>query len=296
MDIVVIGEAPVNERPKDERPAARPASDTQHKSLLGDIGPDDLRFRFVRTQESADGGRAARYPRHHHGFQQIRWTEFGAVNFAPGHDIAAGDLAYFPKGAYYGPQVKENGAQLLLQYGFGDDYPVGGKDWARKYREATERLRLKGEFKDGQYIDIDPETGERRVRDGVEALHDEHAGRKLVIPPEGYHAPVMMHTSNFAYYPVEPGVELKNLGSFFDYAGPNADTRISVVRLSGDGAFALTGERAQVAWSVGTGLRIASRTYPELTCLYSPREETVALGCGGDEPVEVFVVNLPRLD
>ncbi|WP_446038733.1 hypothetical protein [Streptomyces sp. SID1121] len=296
MDIAVIADVPASEKPKDGRPGARPPSDTEHKSLLGDVGKDDLRFRFVRNQESLDGGTAARYPRHHHGFQQIRWTEFGSVNYAPNQDIAEGDIAYFPKGAYYGPQMKEHGAQLLLQYGFGDDYPVGGKDWADKYKEATKRLRLKGEFEDGRYVDTDPETGERRERDGVEALHDEYAGKRLVIPPEAYSAPILMHPAAFAFYEVGPGVEMKRLGQFFDYAGPNADVRMSVLRLSGRGRFALGQDRAQIAWSVGPGLTIEGRAYPGLTCLYSPREESVLLACRNEDPVDVFVVDLPRLD
>jgi hypothetical protein len=295
MDIAVIPEVPYSEKSKDNRPGARPASDTRHKSLLGDVGKDDLRFRFVRNEESQDGGRAARYPKHHHGFQQIRWTEFGSVNYAPGQDIPAGDIAYFPKGAYYGPQLKEDGCQLLLQYGFGDDYPVGGKDWARKYQEAAEKLRVKGEFRDGQFFDIDPDTGEQRVRDGVEAMHDEYAGKRLVIPAEGYSTPILMHPAAFSYYEVEPGVHLKHLGSYFDYAGPNADVRISVIRLAGQGAYTLGQERAQIAWSVGTGLKIERRSYRELTSLYSPLGEDVTLGYDGEDSVEIFIIELPRL-
>lgn len=294
MEVAVIGDIPAMQRKQDDRPGVRPPSDTEHKALLGDVGRDDLRFRFVRNQENSTG-HSAHYPRHHHGFQQIRWTEFGAVNYAPGLDIAAGDIAYFPKGAYYGPQVKEHGAQLLLQYGFGDDYPVGGKDWAAKYQAATERLRGKGEFKDGRYIDVDPDTGQQRIRDGVEAVHDEYAGRRLVIPAEGYQAPIIMHPAAFAFYEQAPGVEVKPLGNFFDYPGPNADVRISVLRLSDKGSLALSPDRAQVAWAVGPGLQIeGGPAYAELTCLYSPRDERVVLGAV--EPVEVFLIELPRLD
>lgn len=293
MDIAVVSDVPVLQK-TDNAPGARPPSDAEHKALLGDVAVDDLRFRFVRNQESLTGGRASEYPRHHHGFQQIRWTEFGAVNFAPGQDIGPGDIAYFPRGAWYGPQRKEHGAQLLLQYGFGDDYPTGGKDWRRKYQEAAQRLRLKGEFKDGLYVDVDPETGARRTRDGLEAVHEEHAQKRLTIPPEGYHAPILMHPQAFGYFEAAPGVEVKRLGCFFDYPGPNADVRISVLRLSGQGSFALGPERAQVAWAVGPGIRVGGRAYPELTCLYSPREEDAVLAC--EAPVEVFVVELPRLD
>jgi hypothetical protein len=87
---------------------------------------------------------------------------------------------------------------------------------------------------------------------------------------------------------------MKRLGSFFDYPGPNADVRISVLRLSDQGAFTLGADRAQIAWSTGPGLRIERRAYPELACLYSPREETAELS--SESPVEVFILDLPRLD
>ena len=165
-----------------------------------------------------------------------------------------------------------------MQYGFGDDYPTGGKDWREKYRDATRALRLKGEFRDGLFIDTDPDTGEVRTRDGLEAAHEEYAGRRLPIPAAGYDAPILMHPGAFGYYEAEPGVEVKPLGRFFDYPGPNADVRISVLRLSGAGTFALGPERGQVAWSVSPGLRIDGRTYPDLTCLYSPLDEDVVAG------------------
>lgn len=291
MDLVVVAETPLHVR--DNGPAGRPGS-TERQTLLGDEAPDGLRFRLARNQEGLGDGVAFTTPRHHHGFQQIRWTESGSVNFAPGQDIAAGDLAYFPRGAYYGPQVKDKGVQLLLQFGFHDEYPSGGKDWYKKYQETMGVLRLRGSFEDGLYTDVDPETGLQRTRDAVQALFEERTKKKLVIPAEGYDAPIVMHPEAFAYYEAAAGVEVKQLGRYFDHPGPSGDVRITLVRLSKGGTYLLGSDRAQVTWSTKPGLVVGGRDYPELTCLYSPRgEETELAGRAG---VETFVIELPRLD
>lgn len=290
MDLAIVAETPLHVR--DNGPGGRPGS-TERQTLLGDEAADGLRFRLARNQEGLGDGAAFTTPRHHHGFQQIRWTESGSVNFAPGQDIDAGDLAYFPRGAYYGPQVKDNGVQFLLQFGFGDEYPIGGKDWYMNYQAGMQALRLKGSFEDGEYVDIDPDTGKERRRDAVEALFEFRAKKKVVIRAEGYAAPVMMHPRAFGFYRAAPGVEMKHLGRFFDHPGPNGDVRISLIRLSRGGVFRLSPDRAHVAWTTGPGLELEGRTYPELTCLYSARSEEMVLG--GDD-VEIFIVELPRLD
>jgi hypothetical protein len=291
MDLAIVAEVPLHV--KDNGPSGRPG-DTERQTLLGDQAPDGLRFRLVRNQEGRGGGKPFTTPRHHHGFQQIRWTESGSVNFAPGRDIAAGDLAYFPRGAYYGPQVKDNGTQLLLQFGFGDEYPSGGKEWYRHYQEGMRALSLRGTFEDGVFTDIDPETGEQRQRDAVEALFEERTKKKMVIPAEGYAAPTVMHPQAFAYYQAAPGVEIKHLGRFYDHPGPNGDVRIYMVRLSEGGVHQLGADRGQVTWTISPGLQFDGRVLPELTCVYSNRGEETALT--GSDNVEIFVVEFPRLD
>lgn len=291
MDVAIVAEVPLHH--KDNGPAARPGA-TERQTLLGDEAHDGLRFRFVRNSEGVNGGAAFQTPRHHHGFQQIRWTESGSVNYAPKCDIVAGDLAYFPRGAYYGPQLKDQGVQLLLQFGFGDEYPSGGKDWYRKYQQGMQALRLKGTFEDGLFVDADPETGERRERDAVEALFEERTKKKLVIPREGYGAPILIHPDAFDFFEASPGVMIKKFGRFYDHPGPNGDVRLSLLRLCDGGTYRLSPDRAQVAWAPMKGLRIFGKPYPELTCLYSPRDEEVELG--GEHGVKVFVVDLPRLD
>ena len=52
-------------------------------------------------------------------------------------------MAYFPRGAYYGPQVKDTGVGLLLQLGFHEEHQYGGT-WANVREEAIKRLQGHG--------------------------------------------------------------------------------------------------------------------------------------------------------
>ena len=292
MDLAIVADVPVVVA-EANGPNARPGS-TVRQVLLGDEAADGLKFSLRRNQEASEDGEAFQTPRHHHGFQQIRWTESGAVNFAPGQDILAGDIAYFPRAAYYGPQLKDQGVQFLLQFGFGDEFPGGGKDWWARYQKDMQVMRLRGSFEDGMFIDVDPETGVERRRDAVEALFEQRTKKKFSVPPEGYDAPIVMYPQAFSYYRAAPGVELKHLGRFFDHPGPNGDVRIHQVRLSDRGVHTLAADRGQVAWTISDGLQMDGKTWPALTCLYSPRDEETTLS--GIDGVEVFVVDFPRLD
>jgi hypothetical protein len=287
MEIAIANDVRVEEHKYPTRPGL-----IHTQNLMSCEAPDGLSFRLVRSQYQ-EGDKAFQTPRHHHAFQQIRFAEHGTVNFGPGDDIPEGDIAYFPRGAYYGPQLKEKGVGLTVQFGFAAEM-LGGKDALDVYQAGVEKLRTLGEVGNGVFVDLDPVTGQERRRDTWQAVAEETTGKKFTIPQEGYEAPILMHPDAFAYYQAEPGVEIKHLGGFYDQRGPNGDVRISLVRLSAGGTFLLRGERAQLAWTTAPGLQIDDRVYPALTSLYSPRDEEIAIsGSGG---VEVYVVEFPRLD
>lgn len=264
-------------------------------TLFDDDAPDGLNFRINRTDFLANEG-GFTTPRHHHVFQQIRWAEFGALNYAPGKNLEVGDVAYFPRSTWYGPQMKDSGISIALQFGYNNECQYGG-DRKRDRAEATERLKSKGVSEEGIFTDIDPTTGEKRRRDSVQAIDEEQfeatTGQKFEFPAEGYDEPIVMHPSAFDYFEVAPGVEVKRLGSFFDHAGPNADVRISMIRLSNHGRYELEVGRAQIAWTKDSGLIVDGDSYPELTFVYCPRNDTGSLS--GVDGVEVNLVELPLL-
>ena len=67
-----------------------------------------------------------RTPRHNHTFQQIKFTESGRADVTPGEYIEEGDIGYFPRGAYYGPQAREKDTTTIAcQFGFNGEHQRG---------------------------------------------------------------------------------------------------------------------------------------------------------------------------
>jgi hypothetical protein len=298
MEVVTAAGVPIDE--KNDAASVRGGGPKSHirQPLLGDDAPDGLNFTFSRSQWLSGDDHVITNPRHHHAFQQIRWTEIGKVNYGPDQDILEGDVGYFPRGAYYGPQVRDQGTVLTLQFGFHGEKQAGGGYWEQFQRQALEKLRANGTFRGGVYVDFDPKTGEERERDGVQALYDEQyfaaTGEEFVVPAEGYGSPIHLHPSSFHYYEESPGVEIKRLGDFFDHSGPHGDVRLSVIRLSKGGVTTFEADRAQLAWTKSAGLTIDGATYPELTFVYVPRDEHAELS--SETPLELHVVEFPRVD
>lgn len=294
MEVVVAAEVSV----KDQNSGIhlRTGSiDTQR--LLEDDAPDGLNFWFVRNCFANSGEESFKTPRHHHPFAQIKMVEKGSSNVYPGKDIEEGDIAYFPRAAYYGPQSKDNCTSFGMQFGF-DGQHQRGKRWEDRRGEAMANLMKRGAIENGIFFGKDAETGKDIQQDSIEALYEERmrlvTNRRLIVEPEAYDSVILMHPAAFPYFPVSPGVDLKHLGRFYDQPGPNGDVGISMVRLSKGGHYALDGDRAQVGWTVKDGLLIDGRTFPALTSFYSPRGEATEFA--GVEGVEVYLVTFPRLD
>ncbi len=294
MEVVVAAEVSVKD-PNGGLHVRTGSIDTQR--LLEDDAADGLNFWLVRNSFANTSEEAFRTPRHHHTFAQIKMVEKGSSNFLPGKDIEEGDIAYFPRAAYYGPQEKDNCTSFGMQFGFNGQHQRG-KRWEDRRGEAMDRLKARGQIENGMFFEKDPITKETRQRDSVEALYDERlqlvAGRRLIVEPEAYDSVILMHPSAFPYFPVAPGVDLKHLGRFYDQPGPNGDVCISVVRLSDSGRYLLDDDRAQVGWTIRDGLKISDRIYPALTTFYSPRGEATEIS--GVEDVEIYLVTFPRLD
>jgi hypothetical protein len=295
MQSVSIIEAPVHIQ---TRSTSLRTGGTVRQTLLTDNAADGLNFRFIRSQYQG-GDAAFESPRHHHAFQQLRFTESGSVNYAPNHDIPAGDLAYFPRGAYYGPQRKDHGAGMLLQFGFHGEHQAG-PEWAQHRATALARLNARGRFDAGVYYERDS-SGAEHTRDANQALYEEQylaqTGQTFLIPPEGYAEPILMHHDAFEYYQIGPGVRAKQLGHFFDHPGPCADIRISMLELTDSATHPFTADRAQLAWTLDAGLQVDERPYAGPACFYSRRGETTTISVAPSATtVELYIVELPRLD
>lgn len=265
--------------------------------LFKDDAPDGFNFWLARTVQNDEGDDAFQSPRHKHTFQQIKFAESGNIDVSPGYYLEEGNLGYFPKGAYYGPQEREkNLVSIVCQYGFNGEHQRG-EYWESRRAETLQRLKSRGVIENGLFVERDEETGDTKVRDAVDALYDERyrllKGKPLVIPEPTYDAPILIHPGNAPYFQQAPGVEMKCLGRFFDQPGPNGDVGISMVRFGG-GALPLTADRPQIAWTLGAGLKAAGQTCPSAAAIYCPRGETGELSAEGG--LEVYLVEFPSLD
>jgi hypothetical protein len=299
MRILVGADVPVYNPTagKHEIGSVRPLGGTLVQRLFSDETPDGLNFRMLRSHFHGGDG-AYDTPRHRHAFQQIRWAQSGNLNYAPGQDIPEGAIAYFPKATWYGPQHKATGISVAIQLGFHGEQQ-SGPAWDEVRPLALAALQETGTIQDGVYIQVDPVTGEETRTDSVQALfakqYELRFGAPWETPAEGYEAPILMHPDAFEYFLISDGVECKRLGNYFDHPGPNADVRLSMLRLASGASYTLSAERAQLFWNTVDGLRIDANNYPELTFAYSPRDEDGVISATQDS-VEVVLVELPRLD
>ena len=168
--------------------------------------PDNFELSIVRT--------AGDYftPRHRHNFDQVRFCIEGAMNYAPGKDLKAGAVGYFPEGTFYGPQADTSGSLvLLLQMGGSGGY---GFMSYQQLHDGYERMCDLGQFDRGVFTRQNAE-GKTVRKDGYEAIWEHVNGREVEYPPPRYEEPVVFHPENFRWLPThDEGFELKHLGTF----------------------------------------------------------------------------------
>ncbi|MFN0092396.1 MAG: hypothetical protein ACKVWR_19360 [Acidimicrobiales bacterium] len=257
-----------------------PREGTLEVKPLGRGSADGVNFNLTLTRYG-EGSDAFATPRHHHTFEQVRVPLAGSLNYGPGEEIPEGWVAYFPAGAPYGPQRVSGGVILLLQ--FGEDYLSSSQ-----YKEAHARLEARGRFEGGDYHDTDPDTGQPRTQDAVDAVWTEALGRPIRHPKPRYPAPILIDPEAFEWSPLaeDPAVEVKRLGTFTE-----REVSISRVRLNG-GVLGLGPDRTQLVFSLTDGLEVQGAPHGAWTAVWSPTGEEGALSAASG--AEALVVELPR--
>jgi len=170
-----------------------------------DGAPDNFEFSFVRT--------AGDYytPRHRHNFDQLRFCLEGSMNYAPGKNLSAGTIGYFPEGTFYGPQQDTVGSiVLLLQMGGAAGY---GFMSYRQLNDGYQRLADLGQFDHGVFT-RQTTDGRAQRKDGYEAIWEYVNHREVEYPAPRYEEPVVMHAENFGWRAIGGGFDYKHLGSF----------------------------------------------------------------------------------
>ncbi len=245
--------------------------------------PGNYRLVYARQTGAVSG------PRHRHNFEQFRYCVSGRVNYGKDCWIEEGEIAYFPEGAWYGPEESDvERLAVTIQFGGPSGHGFVGET---EQLAAMEELKKAGVFEKGVWRRSDnPPEGVRRNQDSFEAIWEHINKRRIEYPPPRYDAPVLARPRNFAWTPVEgePGVARRALGRFTERnveaatmkLDPGARTNFAVrggerlgFVLEGRGEIAGQGLRAHSAFALAPG-------------------ETASLAAS--EAMELLVVGLPE--
>jgi hypothetical protein len=134
------------------------------------------------------------------------------MNFAPGKNLEAGTVGYFPEGTFYGPQADTTkSVVLLLQMGGAGGY--GFMSYQQLYN-GYERMCDLGNFDRGVFTRTIGD-GKAVRKDGYEAIWEYINGREVEYPQPRYQEPIVINPESFSWMPTrDAGYELKLLGSF----------------------------------------------------------------------------------
>lgn len=203
MDIVHCAQTPWGE----SLVAQRAGGDVAHKRLFEGEEGDPDNYMLVMAKEP----KTFFSPRHRHPWDQIRFCLEGKIPIAKGLYVDAGEIAYFPEGAHYGPQEGgEDRIVLLLQFGGASGQGFIGPD---RLKQARLGLAEQGRFEGGVYTVETP--GGRMNRDAYEAIWLHVTGGELSYAPPAYKTPIVMRPEALAWKPAsEAGVSVKAIGVF----------------------------------------------------------------------------------
>jgi len=152
-------------------------------------------------------------PRHKHIFDQYRYNLTGKRQIKDGF-LEAGEVAFYPEGVYYGPQLQDEectGLGLQFQGLTGIPYLTHAQ-----LREARKAMLAEGAiFKNGIYTKILPD-GRKINKDSHLALTEYVSGKKVDFPEGRFEKPIVMKPQAHPWISDREiaGVEHKKLGTF----------------------------------------------------------------------------------
>lgn len=241
-----------------EATATTRGGDRRFTDLLN--GDDDAKdnFRLIHAQQKGEFSG----PRHRHNFDQIRYCISGAMNYGPNCWVKEGELAYYPEGAYYGPEVSDK-EYVVLALQFGGPSGLGFTS-SRRITEGMEQLKAYGTFEKGIFRrsgDLPP--GTRRNQDAFEAVWEHLNGRRLEYPTPRYPTTVLIKPDSFTWVPYgkDSGAWIKRLGVFTERS-----LEISMVKIGAKGEFtARQRPGTQIGMVLSGGGQIGAENYGALS-------------------------------
>jgi hypothetical protein len=226
-------------------------------------------------------------PRHRHNFDQVRYVLKGKYPASPHKTMGEGSVAYFPESVYYGPQDRPEGLEMMVIQ-FGGASGAGFLSTPRR-EAANERLKSKGEFKNGIFTWFD-EKGQKHNVDGATACYEEATGKKMVLAPPRYDDVIMMDPDSYSWVNGgSPGVSTKLLGTFTE-----RNMRLGFIKLDAGSTFN-TGKRSaiEVLFMSKGIITVNGKTYGDKTAIeLLPADAPVDIKA--KEESLFFSITLPR--
>ncbi len=179
------------------------------KAFPVDSGIPGVRLEF--TWRRYDKGYGT--PRHSHIFDQYRYTMSGRRMIKDGF-LNPGEVAFYPEGVYYGPQMQEEectGLGLQFQGLTGIRYLTH-----KELGDARKELSAQGaSFKGGVYTVVTPD-GRKINKDSHLACTEYVTGEKVDFPKPRFDKPIVMQPQGHPWIGdrKSAGVEHKRLGTF----------------------------------------------------------------------------------
>jgi hypothetical protein len=152
-------------------------------------------------------------PRHKHIFDQYRYNLTGKRMIKDGY-LEEDEVAFYPEGVYYGPQLQEEPCTGLgLQFQGLTGIPYLTHQQLRDARKAL--LAEGGTFKGGVYTKILPD-GRKINKDSHAACTEYVSGRSIEFPVGRFEKPIVMKPQGHPWIGDRKlaGVEHKRLGTF----------------------------------------------------------------------------------
>jgi hypothetical protein len=219
-------------------------------------------------------------PRHRHDFEQIRISMSGRQDFGRGQILEENWIAYFPAGAFYGPEEIDGASIFQIQW---SDY------WVTRamHEEAYAELNEKGDFDGGKYRNLD-ESGQQIERDALNAIWEHVYQRPSAIPTPRYPDPILINPDAFDYLKVSPTHSTKVLGRLTE-----RDLMMMKVRWEQDGCWELPADRTYCMFTTAGEIQAGGATYGVHTVVWSDAGERESID--GREGAEALVVGWPTM-
>jgi hypothetical protein len=271
-----------------------PTEQIPWKTVLANARGGDVQSKYVREGEILPGvGYASdcynyvasenffTAPRHHHDFEQIRISMTGVQDFGQGQITEEGWIAYFPAGAYYGPERISGASIFQIQW---SDYWVSKANHAKAYAEMSQT----GEFSGGKYTWVD-EDGTSHTKDALNAIWEHVFRRESSFPAPRYPQPILMNPDAFEYVSHDDRLSTKVLGRFTE-----RDFIITKIRWDERASYSMPGDRTYCMFTNVGDIEVLGQTYGRHTVVWSDWGENVEVI--GNPGAEALCIAFPTIE